>query len=256
MILSDKKIIVTGAASGIGKELLSQLYAKGNEMLAVDIQAEKLAQLQSEFPRLHILPLDLTTDGSCDTIINWVNSNWGKFDVFFSNAGFAVYGNWDQIPSAKTENMFRINVFFHIELAPKLKAKFGDQFQLVITASAMSYWAVPGYAAYAGSKAAIHRWAEGVWVEGNGNWLSLVYPAATATDFFENAGNQIPKAYPVQSVKKAVRSILKGIEAGRRKIFPSTLFRVILVLNRILPVIKPIYCWMENRKLQRWTDSR
>lgn len=256
MNLSSKKIIITGAASGIGKELVRQLHAKGNDLLAIDIQMDKLAQLQSEFSNLHTLALDLTADRSIDKIIEWVKTNWGKFDVFFSNAGFALYGNWNQIPSTRIESMFRINVFFHMETAPKLKTTFGDQFQFVITASAMAYWSLPGYAVYAASKAAIHQWAEGVWSEGEGRWLTLVYPAATSTDFFESAGNQIPKAYPVQPVKKAVKGILKGIEAGKRKIFPSTLFRTMLLLNRILPIIKQIYCWSENRKLQHWTNSK
>lgn len=256
MNLSGKKIAITGAASGIGRELVRQLHAKQNDMLAIDIQMDKLAQLQSEFSNLHSLPLDLTADGSIDVIIEWVKSNWGKIDVFFSNAGFALYGNWYQIPASKIESMFRLNVSFQMELAQKLKNSFGDKSQLVITASAMSYWALPGYAAYAASKAAIHQWAEGVWSEGEGRWLTLVYPAATATDFFESAGNQIPKAYPVQPVKKAVKVILKGIEAGKRKIFPSTLFRTMLMLNRILPIIKQIYCWSENRKLQHWTSNK
>ena len=256
MIHSGKKIVVTGAASGIGRELVRQLYTKGNELLAIDIQEDKLLQLQNEFPKLQILKADLIGDDSCDTIIDWIKSNWGKFDVFFSNAGFALYGNWEEIPTSTVENMFRLNVFFHIDLALKMKENFANRFQIVITASAMSYWAVPGYAAYAASKASIHQWAKGVWSEGNGSWLSLVYPAATATDFFESAGKKIPKAYPVQPVKKAVKGILGGIEADNRKIFPSTLFRVMLVLNRIFPIIKPIYTWSENRKLQRWTNNR
>lgn len=256
MILSGKKIVVTGAASGIGRALVAQLHAKGNELLAVDIHAENLSRLKNEYPGLQTLMLDLTVENSADKILEWVKSTWNSLDVFFSNAGFALYGNWQEIPNERTEAMFRINVFFHMELAAKLKERFGSDFRMVVTASAMSYWAVPGYTAYAASKAAIHQWAEGIWSEGEGEWLTLVYPAATATDFFEKAGKQIPKAYPVQPVNKVAKSILKGTEAGKRKIFPSDLFRFMLGLNRVFPLIKRIYCWSENRKLQRWTNNK
>jgi uncharacterized protein len=119
----------------------------------------------------------------------------------------------------------------------------------------MSYWQIPGYAAYASSKAALHQFAETIRSEGNGDWLTLVYPIATKTQFFERAGNSIPKAFPIQSVESVVKIIIKGVAKGKIRIFPSRTFRIIQLVNRILPVFKPIYLKLEKNKFQKWTHK-
>jgi short-subunit dehydrogenase len=120
----------------------------------------------------------------------------------------------------------------------------------------MSFWPVPGYAAYASTKAALHQFVETLRSEGEGDWVTLVYPAATETDFFKSAGKEIPKAYPVQPVNIVVKKIIAGVAKGKRTIFPSKLFQVVMVANRIIPVFKPIYFFIERKKLRKWIGDK
>jgi short-subunit dehydrogenase len=158
---------------------------------------------------------------------------------------------------ATLSKMLQINVASPIETAKVLKqTQSHSPCRLVVIASAMSFWPVPGYAAYASTKAALHQFVETLRSEGEGDWVTLVYPAATETDFFKSAGKEIPKAYPVQPVNIVVKKIIAGVAKGKRTIFPSKLFQVVMVANRIIPVFKPIYFFIERKKLRKWIGDK
>ncbi|WP_194976614.1 SDR family NAD(P)-dependent oxidoreductase [Aquiflexum lacus] len=254
MPIHNQNIVITGAASGIGKELVAQLSALDNCILAVDIDLENLQELKHKYPEIESLCLDLTHIDNLTELFTWININWKKVDIIFANAGYAKYGSWKDLAADEFEKLLRINTLIPIETAKLLgKTQPDYSFRLVITASAMSFWHIPGYAAYAASKAALHQFAETIWSEGDGNWLTLVYPIATKTQFFEKAGHSIPKAFPVQSVEAVAKIMIRGVAKGKTRIFPSRTFRIIQLVNRILPVFKPIYLRLERSKFENWT---
>jgi len=257
MPISNKNIVITGAASGIGKELVHQLAGNGNKILAIDIDAAGLGILSEKSTDIFILTLDLTKPDSVLEIFDWIQLNWKTVDYFFANAGFAKFGLWEDTDLETFSRMLQINVLSPIETAKILKqTQAHHPCRLVVTASAMSYWPVPGYAAYAATKAAIHQFVETIRSEGDGDWITLVYPGATETDFFKSAGKKIPKAFPVQSVQTVVRHILQGVSKGKKKIYPSRLFQATMLINRILPVFKPLYFFLERKKLRKWAKSK
>jgi len=254
MPIHNQNIVITGAASGIGLELVAQLSASHNHILAVDIDLAKLRELKNNYPEIEFLCLDLTYVESLLEIFSWIHDHWKKVDIFFANAGYAKYSSWKDLAADEFEKLLHINTLIPIETAKLLFKNQPDYpFRLVITASAMSFWYIPGYAAYAASKAALHQFAETIRSEGGGDWLTLVYPIATKTQFFEKAGNSIPKAFPVQSVESVVKVMIKGVAKGKTRIFPSRTFLIIQLLNRIIPVFKPLYLKLEKNKFENWT---
>ncbi len=118
------------------------------------------------------------------------------------------------------------------------------------------YWAIPGYSLYSSTKAAILQWADCLWSEGDGDWLTLVFPIATATAFFDAAGPNIPRAFPIQRPQEVAKSMLTGAAKGKNKIFPSTLFKSILFLNRLLFVLQPLAQALEFQKFKNWVSSK
>lgn len=256
MLISNRNIVITGAASGIGRELAHQLSGFNNRILAIDINQKGLENLSKESSNIEILNLDLTNAGSVPLIFDWIRDHWKTVDIFFANAGFAKFGPWKDTDQDTFAKMLQINVLSPIETAKILKqAQSLSPCRLVVVASAMSFWPVPGYASYAASKAAIHHFVETIKSEGDGDWITLVYPIATETDFFKNAGKEIPKAYPVQPVTIVVKKIISGVAKGKNTIYPSRLFQVTMLINRILPFFKPIYFFLERNKLNKWKNQ-
>jgi short-subunit dehydrogenase len=254
---SEATILVTGAGSGIGLELVRQLYPWTKKILAVDISEEKISVLRNEFPELEgFLIADLSEKTGNQLLIDWVKSNWVEVNFCFANAGRAEYQEAEKQNWQEMDRIFQLNVFSPIQLGLALKSLFPNaSFRHVITCSAIAYWAVPGYSIYGATKSALLQWARTIWSEKSGNWLSLVFPIATSTGFFEAAGTDIPKAFPIQKAELVAKKILSGTLNKQVKIFPSPLFRGMLLLNNFLPVILPFYQKLEYLKFRNWLSK-
>jgi short-subunit dehydrogenase len=252
--LEHKKIIVTGAGSGIGLAIIELLYPNTQELLAVDISLDRLQQLRQRFPKMKgLLRADLSQKSGVEKVISWVGQHWKQVDFCFANAGKAEFGPFDRQDWKTMEELFQLNVFSPIQLGLDLKKSFaGPHFRHVVTCSAMAYWSVPGYSAYSSTKAAVLRWAETVWSERDGDWLSLAFPIATNTAFFEEAGEEIPKAFPIQSSTWVAQIMIRGAIKGKKKIHPSLLFQLMLWINARLGGIRQIYQQMELVKFRGW----
>ncbi|WP_111670740.1 SDR family NAD(P)-dependent oxidoreductase [Algoriphagus litoralis] len=250
----NSRVIITGAASGIGKELVRQLYPLTKRILAADNSAKSLERLQAEFPDLEgFLLSDLSKKEGNGLILDWVKNNWQGADFCFANAGKAEYQAADLQDWKQMDALFQLNVFSPIQLGMELRKSFPKtHIRHVITCSAIAFWAIPGYSIYGGTKAAVLQWARTIWAENTGDWLTLVFPIATSTAFFETAGQEIPKAFPIQQPQIVAKKMLSGVAAGKKKIFPSLLFRVMLHLNNFLYVIRPISQAIESKKFRSW----
>ncbi len=253
-VFSGKNIIITGAASGIGLELVRQLLPYNPNLLLVDIQEGMLSELAENKPQIKMILLaDLSQKSGNQSILDWAKANWKEVHYCFANAGKAEYGpaknqNWEGMDS-----LFQLNVYSPIQIGFQIRAAFPESdFQLLITASAMSFWAVPGYSLYGATKSALLQWANTIWSEKEGNWVSLAFPIATETRFFDSAKRKIPKPYPRQSAAVVAKRILIGAAKRKRKIFPSRLFSVLFILNRFLPFIRVLVEAIEFRRYKKW----
>ena len=150
--------------------------------------------------------------------------------------------------------MAKVNVFAPLYALEKMRAlNAGRPYKVVITASAMSFMGIPGYALYSASKAALLRFAEAHRFElDDPHSLAMVYPIATRTGFFGAAARRsAPQAWPRQSPEQVARAIIDGIRRDKTAIFPSTFFRIF----RWLPWLHPLELWIEARRLERWLRS-
>lgn len=254
----DARVVVTGAGSGIGLELIRQLYPYTQSILAVDVLPDHLDRLRKEFPELEGLVLaDLSEKEGNAPILEWIQSHWKGVDYCFANAGKASYAPAADQDWANMEQLFQLNVHSPIQLGLVLKHCFPTHpLRHVITCSAIAYWAIPGYSLYSSTKSALLQWANCLWAEGDGDWLTLVFPIATATAFFDAAGPNIPRAFPIQSPREVAKSMLAGAAKGKKKIFPSLLFKSMLFLNRLLVVLQPLATALEYRKFKNWVSGK
>ena len=90
--LKGRVVIVTGAASGIGKAV-AEAYAKEGAYLALaDINLEGLKALKEDLKgtEVYVERVDVTSEGDCKAFISNVAAQFGKIDVLVNNAGTAL----------------------------------------------------------------------------------------------------------------------------------------------------------------------
>lgn len=251
-------IVLTGAASGIGRALLTRWSSRPLRILAVDVDDQQLAAaiqaLAAAQAEITPLAIDLSTPENVDRLFDQALKTLGSIDLFVANAGFAYYEQLDAADWSRLDRIFRLNVFSPIYAAVKMKRLNGARpYKVVMTASAMAYLALPGYAVYAGTKAALHRFAEGYRLElDDPDRLVLVYPIATRTNFFTSAGQSIPIPWPTQAADPVAEAIINGVEHHRLSIYPSRLFATYLFLARFLPGLGRVVQAPERWKFKRW----
>lgn len=256
MDLDGKRILLTGASSGIGRALLEQLARRRAEIVAVARDEVRLREAVGALPSLpaRVLPFacDLGRQGDVDRLFAFAAEEMGGIDVLIANAGFAY---WERIGSpdwGRIEAIFRTNVFSPIYALQKMEALSpGGAYRVVITSSALGSVGLEGYALYAATKAALDRFAEAYRLEGGRRGqLVLVYPLAVRSDFFQAAGGA-PIPWLCQSPEAAARAILRGIEKDRETIYGSWVLRPLLWLNGLLPFARRWYQALDGRASRR-----
>ncbi len=252
MKLDNKNIILTGASAGIGKELLNilSLY-EGVKIVAIARHTENIPQTENIYP----YSADVSTQEGVDSVFNFAKKTFGNTDIFIANAGFAYLEKLETPDWKHIENIFTLNVFSPIYSLEKLSQDSVKQKAFVCTISGAGLASLPAYSLYCSTKAALHHFVKTYRYEKQDNLqITAVYPVATRTDFFDKATGEkdTPLPWPRQDSKTVAKKIIKGIERGKRQVFPSLLFRIFYPIGRAFPFMLNIYSLLEKRKVKNW----
>lgn len=118
MSLQDKVAVVTGAASGIGKEIARQFFAEGARIAIADLNAEAARATAAEFDpdglRAMGVQMDVTDEAQVDAGIDAVAEKFGGIDVLVSNAGIQIvapietfaFADWKKLLSIHLDGAF------------------------------------------------------------------------------------------------------------------------------------------------------
>ncbi len=241
-MIKNKKIVITGAASGIGLELCKAL-SNNNQIFATDIN--KIQEINN----IQRYQCDLSEKESIDKMMEEILTSMGEIDLFFSCAGFAYYEDFKSPDWEHIEKIFKTNVFSHIYLLNKIREiKKEKSFDFIIIASAMSFLSMHKYSLYSGTKFALKGFVDSIQYEMPKNQIiRVVYPIATIkTSFFQTANSKtIP--WPRQTAKQVAVATIRGITKNKKNIFPSLMFQLMIFLNRFFPIFK-IYLYFERKR--------
>lgn len=262
MKIDSKAIVLTGAASGIGRALLQILSGYSAQIVVADVNRSALQATINAVPSQSavIIPYvaDLSQQKNVDALFDYAIEQVGGIDLFIANAGFAYYEKIEKPDWDHLARIYQLNVFSAIYATEKMQALHqGRPYKVVMTASSIGHLPLPGYAIYSGTKAALHRFAEAYRYElEDPTSLMLVYPIATRTNFFNTAGDEVPVMWPNQPAEVVARAIIKGIETDRISVYPSGLFRLFSISERLLPFLRNILQGLENRRFKAWLAAR
>lgn len=252
-MIDNKTIVLTGASSGIGFEVLKLLAAgKGNRILAV---ARHVDNIKYFADNVTAFSCDISTKEGVDRVFEKAEELFGQIDLFYANAGFPYYEEFNYTDWDRVDAMFRTNTISPIYTYAKyIQHLDGRPGILAYTVSAIGEMAMPGYAIYSSSKFALNGFQQAIRLEKPDNLqITCLYPIATDTNFFKVANAvEFEKPFPVQKPSVVARKMVEGIEQGKERVCPSGLFGFGKVLMGVVPPVRTVYWKMETAKLERF----
>jgi short-subunit dehydrogenase len=222
--MNPKRIWLTGASSGIGYALASELARAGHQLALTARRREPLEALATEFPgQIEVLTADLTDHAAVMAVGQALETRWGALDLVILNAGTCEYVEVAHFDSALFARVMAANVqgtVHCIEAALPLLRQ-GEQPRLVGVGSSVTFCPLPRAEAYGASKAALRYLFQSLELD-LAQWnigVSLVSPGFVDTPL--TAQNDFAMPMRISS-ENAARKIVSGIERGQREIrFPG-----------------------------------
>lgn len=247
----DKIVLVTGASSGIGRELGWQLGQAGAKLTLAARRRELLENLAERIAgtgkaKPLVVACDVTQQGDLQKAAQETVRKWGKLDVAIANAGFGVVGPFKKLSVEDYRRQFETNVFGVLRTIyatlPEIEKNKGN---IAIIGSVSGWTASPGASPYAMSKFAVRALANSITPELrlSGVKVTLISPGFVASEIrrVDNQG-ELHKAardpiasWLVMPTEKATRQILRAIAKGKREAIITGHGKALVFLERFLP---------------------
>lgn len=187
-----KRILITGAGSGLGQALALRFAKHGMQVACVDINLERaqdtLASLSGNGHA--VFSADVSHDDSMQDLADKVLADWGVPDILINNAGIASGGDVLEAPISEWRHLWEVNVLSVVRgtrlfLPSMLKRGSGH---VVNTASFAGLAGAPGLMTYGVSKAAVVAFSEQLRAEchGTGVEVSVICPAFFKTNLMQS----------------------------------------------------------------------
>lgn len=226
---------ITGASSGIGRELAVRLAASGVKVAASARSAEKLAELEAAHPGIRAYPLDVTDPAASRATAAAIEAELGPIDLAVLNAGVWIPMDAETFEPAGIAEGMAVNFTGIVNgLAPLIPAMTArGSGHIAVMASVAGYRGLPVAVAYAPAKAAVIALAESLHLDlaDKGVVLSVINPGFVDTPMTKV--NTFPMPFLI-TTEDATRRILRGLEARRFEIvfpwrmwFVASLFRML-----------------------------
>jgi short-subunit dehydrogenase len=261
--LTGKRALVTGASSGIGRELAVQLAETGVSLVLVARREAELLTLQESLApftlldpaaqtvaaapaiSVHLVPGDVTDAATRDAALKMAREHLGGLDILINNAGISAHGRFEDASPERLRRIMEVNFFAAAELTraalPNLRE--GREPVVVNVGSILGRRGVPFNSEYCASKFALVGWSEAVRAElaRDGIDLLVVNPGTTDTEFFEHLIEKTSeprwkkqKGIPPSAVARAT---IDAICRRKSEIVVGNRGRLLLWLNRLVPRI-------------------
>ena len=250
MELKNKKLLITGGASGIGKIMARKSLERGVSHLVIwDINEEGLAKTKEEFSKFGILisiyKVDVSNLDEIKISAQKVRTEVGKIDVLINNAGIVVgkYFHENTHQDIQKTMLINSNALMHVTLeflSEMMKENSGAICNIASSAGLISN---PKMAVYAASKWAVNGWSDSLRLEME--QLKKNISVTTIMPFYINTGmfdGVQSKLIPILEPEPTAEKIIKSIE-NKRKILAMPLpYWFIRLSQGILPL--PIFDWV------------
>ena len=250
--------LVTGASSGLGREMVRQLAGdRGVTVLATARRLDRLEALAAELPAgcVQVLAGDLADAGFRDRLWERAIAFPGGLDLLVNNAGVGHYDDFADQDPERIRQIIELNLMALFDLTQKAARHMRSRRsgQILQISSVLGFVGIPYSAVYVASKHAVIGLVKSLRYElrGSGVEVWAACPGCTQSEFSTVAlaagGSQdeIPRG---ESTERVVRAILCGLDRPRAFLIPSWAAWAALQLARFCP---PLFDWL----VVRWATS-
>lgn len=253
--LNNKKVLITGAASGIGRATALEFAREGATLLLCDVDAQGLEalrqQLVSTGATCFTYCADVTDAVAMATLAAQVHFTHGALDVLINNAGIGYLGRFLDSDLSHWQRVMNINLMGVVHgcysFIPHMIEAGGPR-QVINVASAAALFPSPSMAAYAASKHAVYGLSEVLKMELSDTQVQVttVCPGVINTPIVANHRNIAPSVGREQiarlqdyyqrkgcSPERVAQSMVRAVHEGRDLVLVGPFARLIFQLKRI-----------------------
>lgn len=249
-MFKEKVVWITGASSGIGREMALQFAAKGAKVAVSARRKERLEELVKEIEKSGgsalAVPCNVTDENEVQKTVERLVEHYKRLDIAVANAGFGVGGKIENLAAEDWRRQMEVNVVGLTSTAkqalPYLKKSNGS---IVLIGSVASMVSSPNSAPYTASKAAVRAIGQVLSMElyGSGVTCTTIHPGYIESEigkvdkhgeYHADWHDQRPAALVVPT-GKAVKAMLIGIEKKKREIVITRHGKILSFLGRHFP---------------------
>jgi len=241
--LQGKTALITGASSGIGRQVALDLAARGVRVMLVARREDRLVSIQREIEShggeaiYHVC--DLEDDNARRGLISHLLKD-APVDILINNAGFGWYGYYADMPWEIARDLVQVNITAMLALTRALLPGMRDRGygHIVNIGSIVGGFPNQGVAVYAASKAFLDAFSTALFREmkGSGVWVNALRLGPVRTEFFERAknlpnGRKVPAETFSISVEKAARGVLRLLQSPKRYLYVPAVLSVTVIIG-------------------------
>ena len=258
---NSETVLITGASSGIGRELTRCFAADGCHLILLARNTEALETLAKELRQAHkiealVLTADLSRPETPAHIFKELQGRGIMVDVLVNNAGFGANGAFAGLPLQRQLEMIQVNITALTNLTGRFLPGMIERRRggVLNVGSVAGFLPGPGMAIYFATKAYVLSFTEALAEEltGTGVTATALCPGPTATNFGNISHGQKMRRLNTPKMPAATVASYghRAFRKGKPLAIPGWQYQVLLLLLRILPR------WSVRKMARRFNDTK
>lgn len=247
------KALVTGASSGIGRDIAKELSKRGYDLILVARNVERLEEVKKQIQtKAEIVSMDISKEENCEKLFQ----DYKDIDILVNNAGFGDCGHFEETSLDKDIQMIKTNIIaYHILTKLYLKEMIkNNNGKILNVASIAGFMPGPLMATYYSTKAYIVRLSEAIRTELKKQKskvrISILCPGPVNTNF--NKVADVEFAIKGLSSEYVAKYTVKKFLKGKFYIIPGLSIKFAKIGVKIAPtnLVSKVSYKMQRRKLK------
>ena len=249
--------LITGASSGIGREMAILLGRQGYDLILVARRTDRLLKLQEKLAKhmdiqVLIKPYNLSERKNCIQL----HEECKGLDVriVVNNAGFGKVGDSFVLPLEEELEMIDTNIVA-VHTLTKLFAKTMIKGNILNVASIAAFYPIPLMSTYGATKSYVVNYSKACNYElkrqGKPVHVSVLCPGPVDTEFDQVAN--VTQSLGNISARECAKAGLQGMFAGKTLIYPKKMTGMLAMISGMLPdaIILPVEYYLQNKKRKK-----